>query len=73
MEFNTRIIHGKLPVNGRNETISSLKPSLNSVAEEIARGEALAETLAFEDTELNFSHVEPTAVNRCEMEGDAIH
>ena len=71
-EFETGVIDGELPVNGRIETVSSLKPSLNSEAEEVARGEALAETLAFEDTKLNFSHVEPTTVDRSEMEGETL-
>ena len=71
-EFETGVINGELPVNGRMETVSRLKPSLNSEAEEVTRGEALAETLPFEDTKLNFSHVEPTAVDRCEMEGETL-
>ena len=72
MEFKTSIIDRKMPMNGGVEMVSSVEPSVNGATEKLTRGKTLAETLAFEDTELNFSHVEPTAMNRCEMENETI-
>ena len=71
-EFNTSVINGKLPVNFGREGVTGFKPSLNSRSEKLRRRKTLAETLAFEDTELNFSHVEPTAMNRGEMKNETI-
>ena len=47
-----RVGDSKLPINLKSKAVAHLKPSLNSVAK----------TLPFEYAELNFSHVEPTAV-----------
>ena len=72
-EFGTSSVDGKLPMDLGSKGVTSDKPRLNGLTEKVARSKTLAETLAFEHTELNFSHVEPTAVNRGVMENETIH
>ena len=71
-KFDASIIDSELPIDFGSKRVAGLKPSLNRVTEQITRRKTLAETLAFENTEFNFSHVEPTAMNGGVVESDAI-
>ena len=71
-EFGTSVVDGKLPMELGCKRVTRHKPSANGMAEEVARSKALAETLTFEHTKLNFGHVEPTAVDGREVEDEAI-
>ena len=71
-KFDARIMDRELPIDLRSKRVAGLKPSLNRVGEQVTRRETLAETLAFENAKFNFSHVEPTAMNRSEMENETI-
>ena len=61
-QLDACVVGGEPPVGGGAEGITALLPSGRFITQGVLVGNARVKDLSVEDTQFDFSHVEPTAV-----------
>lgn len=73
MHFGASFVDGEMPVGGSVLGISALLPGRDRAPQALAVGDAAVEALAIKHRELQFRHIEPTAVLGCVVEFEPLH